>query len=61
MTAPTAAHKSAIYGVRGTLGNDDMQAINERLRRVLSLDLSRQIAAASKDLLRRAGLLAEEE
>lgn len=30
MTALTAAHKSAIYGVRGALGNDDMQAINER-------------------------------
>jgi hypothetical protein len=61
MTALTAAHKSAIYGVRGALGNEDMQAISERLQRVLSLDLSRQIAAASKDLLRRAGLLADEE
>ncbi len=61
MTALTAAHKSAIYGVRGALGNDDMQAINERLRRVLSIDLSRQIATASHDLLRRAGLLASEE
>ncbi|MGI8574473.1 MAG: hypothetical protein ACR2MA_03845 [Egibacteraceae bacterium] len=61
MTALTAAHKSAIYGVRGALGDEDMQAINDRLRRVLSLDLSRQIATASKDLLRRAGLLADEE
>jgi hypothetical protein len=38
-----------------------MQAISERLCLVLSLDLSRHIAAASKDLLRRAGLLADEE
>jgi hypothetical protein len=38
-----------------------MQAINERLRRVLSLDFFRRIAVASKDLLRRAGLEAEEE
>jgi hypothetical protein len=32
-------------GVRGALGNDDMQAVHERLHWVLSLDLSRAITA----------------
>ena len=53
-----AVHKSAVLGPRhvGELSVRDMQAISERLRLVLSLDLAPLIAAQANELLRRAGL-----
>ena len=52
-----AIHKSAIAGPRsiGELTTPEMQAISERLARLLSLDLAPFIAAKAQELLRRLG------
>jgi mRNA-degrading endonuclease toxin of MazEF toxin-antitoxin module len=49
-------HKSAIVKAVGQLSVRDMQIVDERLGRVLSLDLGPQIAAKARELLRLAGI-----
>ncbi len=48
-------HKSAVLRHVGELGRHEMQIVNERLARALSLDLSAHIAAQARELFRRAG------
>ncbi len=52
-------HKSALLGPRhiGELTATELEQISARLTKVLSLDLSRFIAARALELLRRAGLV----
>lgn len=61
LTSIGTVHKSAIARLQpaGSLNEHEMQVISERLRTVLSLDLSRQLAEQARELLRRAGLIDE--
>jgi hypothetical protein len=52
----TSVHKTAIWRVVGALNRHEMQIVNERLRTILSLDLSPLIAGKARELLERAGL-----
>jgi mRNA-degrading endonuclease toxin of MazEF toxin-antitoxin module len=49
-------HKTAILQAVGELSAHEMQIVNERLQRALSLDLGPQIAAKTRQLLDRAGI-----
>lgn len=57
LNSVTSVHKSAILGVVGSLDAHEMQVIDERLVKVLGLDLAPLIAGKARELLRRAGLL----
>lgn len=59
LNAVTSVHKTAILAAVGTLNSHEMQIVNERLTKVLGLDLAPLIAGKAKELLRRAGLLSE--
>jgi hypothetical protein len=56
-----AVHRSAILApTRGELSPAEMQAISERLARLIELDLSPRIAALARELLSRGGFVREE-
>jgi mRNA-degrading endonuclease toxin of MazEF toxin-antitoxin module len=50
-------HKSAILDTVGELNTHEMQIVNQRLSRALSLDLAPLIADKALELLRRAGIV----
>jgi hypothetical protein len=53
-----AVHRSAVLApTGGELAPGEMQAVSERLARVIELDLAPRIAAHAQELLRRAGLI----
>jgi mRNA-degrading endonuclease toxin of MazEF toxin-antitoxin module len=56
LTAVATVHKNALLEVRGGLSRREMRAIDERLIRVLSLELGPYIAQSAHELLRRAGI-----
>ncbi len=56
LTSIATVHKNALLRVRGALNAHEMQRIDERLIRVLALDLGPYIAARARQLLRRAGI-----
>jgi mRNA-degrading endonuclease toxin of MazEF toxin-antitoxin module len=55
ITSVGTIHKSAILRHVGGLNRHEMQIVNERLGRALSLDLAARIAAQARELFRRAG------
>ena len=56
LTAIATVHKNPLLKVRGGLNRDEMRKIDERLIRVLSVDLAPRIAERARELLRRAGI-----
>jgi mRNA-degrading endonuclease toxin of MazEF toxin-antitoxin module len=56
LTSIATVHKNALLSVRGALNTHEMQKVDERLIRVLALDLGPYIAARGRELLRRAGI-----
>jgi len=58
LTAIATVHKNALIKVRGGLNQREMRKIDERLIRVLSLELAPHIAERARELLRRAGVTA---
>jgi hypothetical protein len=56
ITSVGTIHKSAILRHVGQLNSHEMQIVNQRLQSALSLDLAPQIAAQTRELLRRAGI-----
>lgn len=58
LTAISTVHKNALIKVRGGLNRHEMRKIDERLIRVLSLELAPYIAERARELLRRAGITA---
>lgn len=57
LNSVTSVHKSAIWRAVGAITVEEMRTINERMRTIVSLDLSGLIAEQARELLRRAGLL----
>jgi hypothetical protein len=56
-----AVHRSAILApTGGELSPGEMQALSERLARLIELDLAPRIAALARELLRRGGFVQEE-
>lgn len=56
-----AVHRTAILApTGGELSPAEMQAISERLARLIELDLAPRIAALARELLRRGGFVREE-
>ncbi|HSZ70933.1 MAG TPA: type II toxin-antitoxin system PemK/MazF family toxin [Solirubrobacteraceae bacterium] len=58
LTAVATVHKNALLRVRGGLNRHEMRKIDERLIRVLSLELAPHIAERARELLRSAGISA---
>lgn len=56
LTAISTVNKNALLNVRGGLDGREMRKIDERLIRVLSLELAPYIADRARELLRRAGI-----
>jgi mRNA-degrading endonuclease toxin of MazEF toxin-antitoxin module len=56
LTSIATVHKNALLEVRGSLTATEMRELDERLIRVLSLDLAPRIAALARELLQRAGI-----
>jgi mRNA-degrading endonuclease toxin of MazEF toxin-antitoxin module len=56
LTSISTVHKNALLRVRGALNAHEMQKIDERLVRVLALDLGPYIAIRAREMLRRAGI-----